>query len=201
MQSKLQELTDKLYNEGVQKANQEAEIIIEKAQEEAGNIIEEAKKYADEILKGAKEQASEISRKIESEIKLSSAQAISTLRQQIGNSIAVQVLEPTLEQLFSSSDYIQNLIIKVVEGWSASGNFDVNLILPEEDKNELDKFLKNSLSAELNKGLAFEFDKNTKAGFKVGPKDGSYIISFTETNFQNFFKSFLRPKTKQLLFE
>ena len=82
-----------------------------------------------------------------------------------------------------------------------AGNFDINVVLPETEKSELEQKVVKSFAAEINKGLSFEFDSAVKAGFKVGPSDGSYVISFTEGDFKNFFKSFLRPKTNQLLFE
>lgn len=201
MQSKLQELTDKLYSEGVQKANDEADSILEKAKQEAERIIEEAGKQASNIVEDANKKASETKRNIEAEIKMVSQQAISSLRQEIGNSISVKVVEPTLKEVFGNIEYVQSLIVKVVDGWSKTGNFDIDVILSKSSKKEMDKFIKNSLAAEMNKGLSFEYDPSVKAGFKVSPKDGSYVISFTEADFQNFFKSFLRPKTNQLLFE
>ncbi len=201
MQSKLQELTDKLYSEGVQKANQEAELIIDKARQEAEKIVSEAKQKAVKQQEEADKQAAETQRNVEAEIKLASQQAIASLRQKIGNSLTVSMVEPTLKEVFTDKKYIQGLISKVVEGWSKTGNFDMNIVLPEADKAEMDKMVKNSFATEINKGLSFEFDAAIKAGFKVGPKDGSYKISFTEADFGNFFKSFLRPKTNQLLFE
>jgi len=201
MQSKLQELTDKLYSEGVQKANEEAESIIQKAREEAKSIVEEAQKTASAKMEAADKQAAETKRNVEAEIKLASQQAISSLRQKIGNSITVAVAEPTLKEVFADKDYVQSLIVKLVEGWSKTGNFDINIVLPEAEKEALDQKIAKSFAAEINKGLSFEFDSAVKSGFKVGPADGSYVISFTEGDFNNFFKSFLRPKTNQLLFE
>ena len=201
MQSKLQELTDKLYSEGVQKANEEAESILEKARQEAEKIVEEAQQEAKVKMEEADKQAVETQRNIEAEIKLASQQAISSLRQKIGNSITVDVAEPTLKEVFADKEYVQSLIAQVVEGWAKTGNFDINVVLAEADKADLEKKLAKSFAAEMNKGLTFEFDSAVKAGFKVGPQDGSYVISFTEGDFQNFFKSFLRPKTNQLLFE
>lgn len=201
MQSKLQELTDKLYSEGVQKANQEAELILDKARQEADKIVKEAKQQAVKQAEEADKQAAETQRNVEAEIKLASQQAIATLRQKIGNSLTVSMVEPTLKEVFSDKNYIQGLISKVVEGWSQTGNFDMNIMLPEADKAEMEKMVKNSFASEISKGLTFEFDSAIKSGFKVGPKDGSYKVSFTEADFGNFFKSFLRPKTNQLLFE
>ncbi|MCK5781464.1 MAG: hypothetical protein KAH10_02665 [Flavobacteriales bacterium] len=201
MESKLQELTDKLYSEGVSKAQEEAKVILEEAKKESNKILSDAKEKAEQLLVQAGSDAKEARKNVDSEIKMASQQAISTLQQQITKSISVDVVKPTLKEVFANKDYIQELIKKVVEGWSKTGNFDINVILPEDKKAEMDKLLKNSLATEMNKGLTFEFDKAVKAGFKVEPKDGSYVISFTENDFQNFFKSFLRPKTNQLLFQ
>lgn len=43
MENKLQELTDKLYKEGLSKGKEEGEAILAKANEKAAEIIEEAK--------------------------------------------------------------------------------------------------------------------------------------------------------------
>ena len=46
MENKIQELTDKIYREGVEKGNEESKRLIGKAQEEAREIVENAKKEA-----------------------------------------------------------------------------------------------------------------------------------------------------------
>ena len=76
MQSKLQELTEKIFQEGVEKGNAEAQQIVENAKAEANSIIEKAKKDAAEILEDAKKKATETKTNTESEIKLSGKQAI-----------------------------------------------------------------------------------------------------------------------------
>ena len=55
MQNKLQELTDKLYNEGLSKGKQEGEEILAKAKVQAEEIIAKAKAEAEEKLKANKE--------------------------------------------------------------------------------------------------------------------------------------------------
>ena len=54
MENKLQELTEKLYAEGIDKANQEADEIRRKAEEEADEIKKQAKKEAESIVQDAK---------------------------------------------------------------------------------------------------------------------------------------------------
>ena len=46
MENKIQELTDKIYREGVEKGNEEAQRLVSNAREEAAKIIEDARKEA-----------------------------------------------------------------------------------------------------------------------------------------------------------
>ena len=54
MESKLQELTKKIYKEGVEKAGLEANDILEAAKKDAAKIITDAKKEAENIISNAK---------------------------------------------------------------------------------------------------------------------------------------------------
>ena len=49
MSNKLQELTDRLYNEGLSKGKEEGEILLFKARKEADEIIANARKQAEDI--------------------------------------------------------------------------------------------------------------------------------------------------------
>ena len=50
MQDKLQELTDRLYNEGLSKGRQEADALIAKAKAEAREIVDKANAEAKAIV-------------------------------------------------------------------------------------------------------------------------------------------------------
>ena len=75
MENKIQELTDKIYREGVEKGNEEAQKLIAKAQEEAKRIIEDAHKEADSIVATAHKSADELAENTKSELKLFAGQA------------------------------------------------------------------------------------------------------------------------------
>ncbi|WP_372949996.1 V-type ATP synthase subunit E family protein [Mariniphaga sp.] len=201
MTSKIQQLTETIYNEGVQKAKEEAEAILKEAKEKAAGIEKEAQKKAEKKVAEAEEKAQELKKQVDSEIKMTLNQAVSAMKQEITSLIAMRVIQPPVKELFSDKDYLQNLISTVVKGWMEKESFDVKVILPEQDRNKLEDFYKKNLADELNKGLEVSFSQNMKSGFKIGPADGSYLISFTDEDFTNFLKAYLRPKTSQLLFE
>ena len=201
MDSKIQQLTEAIYNEGVQKARDEAEAILKEAREKAASIEKDAQKAADQLLNEARQKSQELKRHVDSEMKMTLNQAVSAMKQEITSLITMKVVQPSVKEVFSDKDYLKTLITEVVKGWMKKESFDLNVILPDADKTQLEKYFKNNLAEELNKGMSVSFAQNMKSGFRIGPADGSYIISFTDDDFINFLKGYLRPKTSQLLFE
>jgi V/A-type H+-transporting ATPase subunit E len=200
MDSKIQQLTEVIYNEGVQKAREEAEAILKEAREKAARIEEEAQKAAATIMADTRKKSQEFSRHVESEVKMTLNQAISAMKQQIASLVTMKAIQPPVKELFSDHEYLKTLISTIVMGWLEKESFDLNVILPDTGKEQMEKYFKQSLAAELNKGVEFSISQDFRTGFKIGPADGSYLISFTDDDFMNFLKAYLRPKTNQLLF-
>ncbi|PZX13575.1 V/A-type H+-transporting ATPase subunit E [Breznakibacter xylanolyticus] len=201
MQNKLQELTDRIYTEGVQKAKDEAQKIIDKANEQAAAIVTSAKTEAERTIQKATHDADEHKRNVESEVKMATEQALNALKQQMSEMVTLQVVKPSVTKLFDDKAFLQDLIIKVVADWQKSGNTNLDIMLSDKDKELLETSLKNSLGQHLHKGVQLTFSKQINAGFKVSPQGENYQIGFTDNDFINYLKTYLRPKTAKLLFE
>ena len=80
MENKIQELTDKIYREGVEKGNAEAQRLIANAQEEAKKIVEDAHKEAESIIATSRKSADEMAENTKSELKLFAGQAVNALK-------------------------------------------------------------------------------------------------------------------------
>ena len=80
MENKIQELTDKIYREGVEKGNEEARRLIANAQEEAKKIVEDAHKEAESIIASSRKSADELTENTKSELKLFAGQAVNALK-------------------------------------------------------------------------------------------------------------------------
>lgn len=200
MQSKLQELTEKIYQEGLEKGNEEAKVIVQNAKTEAKSILETAKAEAEKIISNASKKAEEIKVNTESEIKLSSKQAINSLKQQITDIVNNTVVKEAIDKKFDA-DFIKKIVEVTLLNWSKSQASDMVVLIPKESEKELDEYLKKSVKDLIDKGLEVKSDSKVKAGFKITPKDGSYKLSFTEEDFENFFKQYLRPKLIEILFQ
>ena len=198
---KLQELTEKIYNEGVERARKQADTILADAKTQAANIEKEANLKAQNIISTAETEASKLKEHVNSELKMSVNQAISALKQNLTNAVTMKSVEPSIKEVFGNQEFLKSLIIKVVEGWVSKDTMDLKIVLSEKERVEMESFFKNQLSKELNEGLDLSFSEGIKSGFKIGPADNSYEISFTDKDFTNFFNAYLRPKTTELLFQ
>ena len=203
MQNKLQELTEKLYNEGLSKGQSDAEDIVNAAKAEAKKIIDSANRQAKNIGENANKLAAETKKNADAEITLASRQVIAQVKQSIEELITTEIISPVAKDAMKDTEFIQSLIQTTVENFNAKNqeSNDLCILLPESNKNDFDKFIENATKEKLNSGnLEFKFSKNINSGFQILVKDDGYYISFTEQNFMNLFCEYVRPKTQELLF-
>lgn len=198
--NKLQELTDKLYEEGLSKGKAEGEHILEEARKQAAQIIEEARKQAAEILSQAKKDAEDYKSKVTSDVKMASSQSLQTTKKEIENLIIASIGGNEVKKQLSSAEFIKSIIKEVAVKFSAEEACDLSLVLPSTLQAELEPFVKNELSSILGKGVEASFSKKINGGFTIGPKDGGYFISLTDETFNELISEYLRPVTKKLLF-
>ncbi|MBR5836806.1 MAG: hypothetical protein IKY66_11720 [Bacteroidales bacterium] len=200
MQNKLQELTDKLYNEGLSKGKQEGEELLAKAKVQAEEMIAKAQAEAAQIVAAAQKQAEEIKSKVASDIRMASNQSLAATKKDIESLVVGKMTEEPSKKALSSADFVNELIKAVAEKFSTDGPVDLALILPESLQKEIEPFVTNELAKMLNAGVTASFSKKVNGGFKIGPKDGGYFVSFTDETFNELIAEYLRPATKKILF-
>ena len=197
---KLQELTQKLYDEGLAKGKQEGEADRQKAVEEARSIVKKAQEEAEAILAKARKEADDFKVKVEGDVKMASMQALQATRADIENLVIAKAVNEPVAKALSSEEYLKGIITAVAQKFSAEEPADLSLVLPESLKAGLEPFVKNELGKLLGKGVEASFSKKLAGGFKIGPKDGGYFVSLTDDTFKDLIGAYLRPATKSLLF-
>jgi len=196
MEIKIKELTEKLYQEGVEKGEAEAARLIEEAQNRRKILLEEAQNEAKEIVNKAIKQAEELKKHTESELKLYATQAVSALSSKIADMITGKLAEEAVKSAFQEEDFIPNLIVKLVSEW----HHHEKLIISTQDAESLKNYFNIKAKALLDNGITIEPVNGKKQGFTIAPVDGSYKINFGEEEFIEYFKEFLRPQLIDLLF-
>jgi V/A-type H+/Na+-transporting ATPase subunit E len=202
MQNKLQELTEKIYKEGLSKGIEEANQLITRAKDDASKIITDAKKQADQMLAQAKKESEDLKKNVETEVSISARQVVSGLKQDLSNLIEAQVIKTPLIDALKDSDFVKKIIEAAIKNWdpNSTEKISLQLLIPESTEKELKKHLENKVITTLNNEFEVVADRNLKYGFKIGPKDGSYLISFSDKDFENLFREYMRPRIIEMLF-
>lgn len=200
MQNKLQELTDKLYNEGLSKGREEGEALLAKAKSQAADIVAEAEKKAAEIMTKTEKEAEAYKVKVAGDLKMAASQSVQATRKDIEDLVVFKMTGSATEKALSDEAFVKEVIKAVAEKFNAETAMDLNLVLPETLKSSLEPFVKNELSAILKGQVNASFSKKIAGGFTIGPKDGSYFISLTDETFKELISEYLRPATRKLLF-
>ena len=197
---KLQELTQKLYDEGLAKGKQDGEALLRKAEAEAEGIVKKAQEEAEAILAKARKEAEDFKVKVEGDVKMAAQQSVQATRTDIENLVIANVVDNTVDKALSNEEFIKGIITAVAQKFSADEPADLALVLPEALKAKLEPFVSGELGKLLGKGVEASFSKKVAGGFKIGPKNGGYFVSLTDETFKDLIGSYLRPATKKLLF-
>lgn len=196
MENKIQELTDKIYREGVEKGNEEAQRLIANAQEEAKKIIEDARKEAESIVNSSRKSADELAENTKSELKLFAGQAVNALKSEIATMVTDKLITASVKDFAQDKDYLNAFIVALASKWS----IDEPIVISTADAESLKKYLAAHAKALLDKGVTIQQVNGIKTLFTVSPADGSYKVNFGEEEFMNYFKAFLRPQLVEMLF-
>ena len=106
MQNKLQELTDKLYNEGLAKGKQEADNLLGEARLKADDIVAEARAEAQKIVSDARREAEDLKSRVAGDIKMASTQTLAALRQQIEHMIETKAVGDKVDEALSDKQFV-----------------------------------------------------------------------------------------------
>ncbi len=196
MNTKLQELTDKIYLEGVEKGNAEAQAIIEKAKNEASEIVSSAKSQASGIISDAQSKAEELSKNTQSELKLFALQSVNALKTEIADLLCGNVVSASVKASTVDKTFMQKTILSLVQDWGKNQSITVET---KDAKALTDYFVANAKDL-LNKGVKITEANGIKADFAIIPEKDGYKITFGDEEFIAYFKEFLRPKLVEMLF-
>lgn len=196
MENKIQELTEKLYREGVEKGNAEAERLIASAKEQAALILAKAQEEADGIIAQAAKKAAETAENTRTELSQFAGQSKHALQTEIANLVTNQVVKEAVASTVDAKDFLGQFLVALAGKWSA----DEPIVIETEKAAELKAYFAAKAKDLLDKGVTIKEVNGLKTLFTVKPADGSYKVDFGNEEFENYFKAFLRPQLVEMLF-
>lgn len=192
----IQELTQKIYQDGVVKANAEAENIIAKANDEAAQIISRAKTQAEKILKDAEDDVKFVKKNMQAELHLYSRQTVAALQTEITNLLTGKIASTAVKAATAEKEFMQKMILELVKSWATNSTLSIKTA----DAEKLTQYFESNAKELLNNKVKIEQVNGIKTKFEIQPEGEGYKLVFGEEELIAYFKEFLRPQLIKTLF-
>ena len=193
---KIQELTEKILREGVEKGQAEADRIIQQAQQQAEQILQDARQQAQEITAQAQKKAGETDANTRNELKMYTSQAMSALKSEVANVLTDGVVKEAVAGLTASPDFLGQFAVALAEKWST----DEPVVISSSEAESLKAYFAAKAKVLLDKGVTINKVNGKDTLLTIAPADGSYKVNFGKEEFETYFKNFLRPQLIEMLF-
>ena len=196
MNTKIQELTDIIYNEGVAKGQAQAEQILAQDQEQAQKIVADAQKQADALLAAARKEAADNAENVQKELKLHAQQAVEALKSEVATVVTDKIVSDSVKGFTADQKSFNEFMLKIAQEWGKNQQIEIKA----QDADALKKYFTANAKELLDKGVKITQVNGQAAEFSIQPADGSYKVNFGTEEFMNWFKSMLRPQLVETLF-
>ncbi len=193
---KIQELTEKILREGVEKGQAEAERIVKQAQQQAETILQEARQQAQDIVAQAQKQAGDTAANTRNELKMYTTQALSALKTEVANVLTDNVVKEAVKDMTAKPDFLGQFAVALAQKWSA----DEPVVISSSEADNLKAYFAEKAKALLDKGVTINKVNDKDTMLTIAPADGSYKVNFGKEEFETYFKNFLRPQLVEMLF-
>lgn len=193
---KIQELTEKILRQGVEKGQAEADRIIAEAKQQAEEILKQARQQAQEIADQAQKKAGETAANTRSELKMYTGQAMSALKSEVANVLTDGVVKEAVKGLAADPNFLGQFAVAMAQKWAA----DEPIVLSTSEADSLKAYFAAKAKDMLDKGVTIEKVNGKSTMLTIAPADGSYKINFGQEEFEAYFKNFLRPQLVEMLF-
>jgi len=196
MNTKIQELTDIIYNEGVAKGQAEAQEIVATAKAEAEKIKADAQKEAAAVLAAAKKESADNAENVRKELKLYAQQAVEALKSEIATVVTEKIVSDSVKGFTADQKAFNEFILTLAQEWGKNQSIEIKA----KDAEQLRQYFTAKAKQLLDGGVKITEVNGQAADFSIQPADGAYKVNFGTEEFENWFKSILRPQLVETLF-
>lgn len=199
MTQDLQQLLDKIRQEGVEEAQAEAKSIVDAARKQAGEINEQAKNEAEELRAAAKQDAAAFQSRAEQTVR----QALRDVRLQLSQDLEKQISSLLLRDVsatLAKAPTVTDLVKQAVTAYLKGGEHEIDVELGGSSAA-----LAATLQAELRKeaekadGLRVTGSQAFPEGFTLRLAGGRVEQCFTDEAVTDALANLLRPQLAALL--
>ncbi len=190
MSIQVKELIEKIKNEGVVAAEDEAKRVIEDAEEKAAQIIKSARAEADSYKSQAEGEIKKQEAASRDALNQAARDILIGLEKQVIAKFAAVI--DTQVSTALTPELTKKIIMELAKSWAEKGEESIKLVLSSKDAKELEAGLKTELSKTFKAGVEIIPSAKFSKGFRIGGQDG-VLYNFTQEGIAEVLAESLSP--------
>ncbi len=193
-------LIQKIRQEGVERARQEADALIAAAKQQAAEIVQAAEQRAAQLTGEAERRLHQEATALRQAQQRAARDWLLAVRAEL-NDLVQRLIQRECRAALAGPALAELIRRVAVEWMRHNGGKDLALLLSEQDAQALgDSFLAR-LQSELGVGLEVKPHPDLHAGFQIGGRGESMRLDFTDAAFAESLAAYLNPRFAWVLDE
>ncbi len=197
MEVRLEQLINKIKQEGVVEAQKKSDELLLDAQNETKLIIDDAEKQAQRIKDEAKKEAEQTKNSTEAALKQSARDVLLMVKQQL-----VEMFDESLKKVVSttlSPEIVKDLIAAFIKEWAQNKDVSIEVLVSREDRDKIEELLYSQLKEELRSSIDIKVNNAIDKGFRIGIRDENVYYDLSDESIVEALKAFLSPSLTNIL--
>jgi len=189
MDVQLKELIDRINDDGIRKAEENASRIIADAENQATEILAKAQDDAKSLKRDAQDEAQRAERNGTEALKQAGRDLVITLKAEIEN-LFNNVLTAEIAGILDG-DLLSEAVVSAIGSLADSESDGLDVLLPESKLKALHDGIVAKLASTMSAGVEIKPFKDLDAGFRIVKKDGSAFFDFSDKEIAQLLSRYL----------
>ena len=199
MDVKLEQLIEKIKNEGVLEAQKNSEEIKTKAKNDAQALIDDAHKKADEIRKKTEKEAEQFTRSSQAALKQASRDLALSVREQL-----IKLCDTVFQHEISKTltpDLLKEMIVKIVDKWPAKEGQTMEVLLSKEDRKKVEELILARVKDKAKNRIVIKTSPAVDKGFRISVEGENTYYDFSDESILEAIKDLVNPVLAHIISE
>jgi len=200
MAEELQSLLERIQEDGVKKADDQKNQIIEDAKAQAAEIVAKASNEAEALKKAAEEEAAKSEARAKAAIQQASRDIMLSLKSDLQTRLQAVVKGCVGDAM--TPEQMKKFVDEMISAYkSQGGNVEagVEVLLNQKDAEEMEQLLKGGLLNILKQTPEISISKDFTAGLQIGFKGDEVFLDFSDEALTDLICAYVGPKLTALL--
>ncbi|MFA5118719.1 MAG: V-type ATP synthase subunit E family protein [Candidatus Omnitrophota bacterium] len=197
MAEQIKDLIEKINQEGIRAAEENAREIKKEAVEKAAVIIEKASVEAHGIVLAAKEEGALLQKNTLALLQQASRDMLLGLKKEISSMLDALIVSNIRQAL--SPEELANILASLIKEASGKEKAQVIVSLKKEDCAALEKYFIGKLKDQLKAGITCKPSEDVLGGFVISYDGGRSHFDFTDKALAEYIGAYLKPALKSVM--